>query len=62
MALREAKDVGLSDRRIAVSDEAHGGRSACAARKSLQIVPVYKRVDTCGAEFESFTPVSLFDL
>ena len=25
-------------------------------RKSLGIAPVYKRVDTCGAEFESFTP------
>ena len=25
-------------------------------RKNLGIVPVYKRVDTCGAEFESFTP------
>ncbi len=24
--------------------------------KSLGVVPVYKRVDTCGAEFESFTP------
>jgi len=27
-----------------------------AHRKRLGIVPVYKRVDTCGAEFESFTP------
>jgi carbamoyl-phosphate synthase large subunit len=25
-------------------------------RKQLGIVPVYKRVDTCGAEFESYTP------
>ena len=54
-ALREAKEVGLSDRRIAyltkrTEDEVR------ARRKSLEIVPVYKRVDTCGAEFESFTP------
>ncbi|MDQ1613476.1 MAG: carbamoyl-phosphate synthase large subunit [Pyrinomonadaceae bacterium] len=54
-ALREAKEVGLSDRRIAyltkrTEDEVR------ARRKSLGIVPVYKRVDTCGAEFESFTP------
>ncbi|MDQ1558263.1 MAG: carbamoyl-phosphate synthase large subunit, partial [Pyrinomonadaceae bacterium] len=54
-ALREAKEVGLSDRRIAyltkrTEDEVR------AHRKSLGIVPVYKRVDTCGAEFESFTP------
>ena len=27
-----------------------------AARKAKGIVPVYKRVDTCSAEFESFTP------
>src|SRR5687767_12587815 len=27
-----------------------------AYRKRLGIVPVYKRVDTCGAEFESHTP------
>jgi carbamoyl-phosphate synthase large subunit len=27
-----------------------------AARKAAGIVPVYKRVDTCSAEFESFTP------
>ena len=27
-----------------------------AYRKRLGVVPVYKRVDTCGAEFESFTP------
>jgi carbamoyl-phosphate synthase large subunit len=54
-ALREAKEVGLSDRRIAyltkrTEDEVR------ARRKSLGITPVYKRVDTCGAEFESFTP------
>jgi carbamoyl-phosphate synthase large subunit len=53
--LREAKEVGLSDRRIAyltkrTEDEVR------AQRKRLGIVPVYKRVDTCGAEFESFTP------
>jgi carbamoyl-phosphate synthase large subunit len=54
-ALRGAKEVGLSDRRIAyltkrTEDEVR------ARRKSLGIVPVYKRVDTCGAEFESHTP------
>jgi carbamoyl-phosphate synthase large subunit len=53
--LREAKEVGLSDRRIAyltkrTEDEVR------ARRKQQGIVPVYKRVDTCGAEFESFTP------
>jgi carbamoyl-phosphate synthase large subunit len=53
--IRAAKEVGLSDRRLAYltgssEDEVR------AHRKRLRIVPVYKRVDTCGAEFESFTP------
>ena len=54
-ALRDAKECGLSDRRISyltgsTEDEVR------AHRKRLSIVPVFKRVDTCGAEFESFTP------
>src|SRR5215213_2597117 len=53
--IRAAKEVALSDRRIAyltnsTEDEVR------AHRKRLGITPVYKRVDTCGAEFESFTP------
>ena len=28
----------------------------------MGIVPVFKRVDTCAAEFESFTPYHVFDL
>jgi len=53
--LREFKEAALSDRRLAYLT----GRSedeVRAYRKSLGLVPVYKRVDTCGAEFESFTP------
>jgi len=49
------KEMGLSDRRLAYLT----GRTeveARAYRKHLGIAPVYKRVDTCGAEFESFTP------
>jgi len=49
------KETGLSDRRLAYLT----GRTeeeARAYRKSLGIAPVYKRVDTCGAEFESYTP------
>ncbi len=53
--LRTFKEAALSDRRLAymtgrTEDEVR------AYRKRLGIVPVYKRVDTCGAEFESFTP------
>ncbi len=54
-ALREAKEAALSDRRIAYltgSTELE----VRAHRKRIGLVPVYKRVDTCGAEFESFTP------
>jgi carbamoyl-phosphate synthase large subunit len=53
--LREAKRVGTSDRRIAAlvgSSEAE----VRAARKAAGITPVYKRVDTCAAEFEAHTP------
>jgi carbamoyl-phosphate synthase large subunit len=53
--LRLVKEVGLSNRRIAyltgsTEDEVR------AHLKKLGVVPVYKRVDTCGAEFESYTP------
>jgi carbamoyl-phosphate synthase large subunit len=52
---RAFKEAGLSDRRLAyltnrTEDEVR------TYRKSLGLVPVYKRVDTCGAEFESYTP------
>ena len=53
--IRAAKEFGLSDRRLAyltATDEL----SVREYRKGLGIKPVYKRVDTCGAEFESFTP------
>jgi carbamoyl-phosphate synthase large subunit len=53
--LREAKEVGLSDRRVAYLTQ-RTELEVRARRKQLGIVPVYKRVDTCGAEFESFTP------
>jgi carbamoyl-phosphate synthase large subunit len=53
--LRCSKEYGLSDRRLFFltgSEELEVREH----RKNLGIVPVYKRVDTCGAEFESFTP------
>jgi carbamoyl-phosphate synthase large subunit len=53
--IRTAKEFALSDRRI--SFLTNSTESAVRERrKNLGIVPVYKRVDTCGAEFESFTP------
>ncbi len=53
--LRRAKEYALSDRRIAFLTDS-SEKEVRARRKDLGIVPVYKRVDTCGAEFESFTP------
>jgi carbamoyl-phosphate synthase large subunit len=53
--LREAKQMGFSDHRIA---ELRGSSAAQIAqtRKAAGIAPVFKMVDTCGAEFEAFTP------
>jgi len=53
--LRAAKQDGFSDRRIAYLTGA-SEHDVRARRHSAGIRPVYKRVDTCGAEFESFTP------
>jgi len=53
--MRIAKEYGLSDRRLSFLT----GSTELEVRdhrKAAGITPVYKRVDTCGAEFESFTP------
>jgi carbamoyl-phosphate synthase large subunit len=54
-ALRAAKELGFSDRRLA---------DLCAVteaeirdrRQALGVTPAFKAVDTCGAEFEASTP------
>jgi carbamoyl-phosphate synthase large subunit len=53
--LRSFKEVALSDRRLAYLTE-KSEDEVREYRKRLGVIPVYKRVDTCGAEFESFTP------
>jgi carbamoyl-phosphate synthase large subunit len=53
--LREAKRMGFSDARLARLASVTEGVIR-ARRKRTGITPVYKRVDTCAAEFESFTP------
>jgi carbamoyl-phosphate synthase large subunit len=53
--LRSFKEAALSDRRLAYLTK-RSEDEVRAYRKSLGLVPVYKRVDTCGAEFESYTP------
>jgi len=53
--MRQAKRLGFSDRQIAYirgMEEAAVRRT----RKALGVVPVYKTVDTCGAEFAAETP------
>ncbi|HPQ97618.1 MAG TPA: carbamoyl-phosphate synthase large subunit, partial [Thiolinea sp.] len=52
--LRLMKRKGFSDRRLAdlMSEKEHVVR---AARKRLNVRPVYKRVDTCAAEFATHT-------
>ncbi|MEO0813427.1 MAG: carbamoyl-phosphate synthase large subunit, partial [Myxococcota bacterium] len=53
--LRTAKEYGFSDRRIAhLTGE--NEVSVRRRRHAARLVPVYKMIDTCGAEFESFTP------
>src|SRR5512139_721320 len=53
--LRRYKRLGMSDRRIAALTGATEAQVR-EARHMAGIRPVYKRVDTCGGEFESHTP------
>ncbi len=53
--MRELKQAGFSDARLAVvlgTTEA----AVRARRETMGITPVYKTVDTCGAEFQAYTP------
>lgn len=53
--LAEAKQNGFTDKKVAElwqSDEL----SVSQFRKEHQLIPVFKMVDTCAAEFESVTP------
>ncbi|MGE0870241.1 MAG: carbamoyl-phosphate synthase large subunit [Kofleriaceae bacterium] len=53
--LRQYKRLGISDRRIAALTSASEAQVR-GARHAANVRPVYKRVDTCGAEFASHTP------
>ena len=53
--LKKAKSFGFSDKQIAfLKNEKE--EDIIKKRKELNIKPVYKLVDTCGAEFEAKTP------
>src|SRR5713226_5324950 len=54
--LRESKRMGFSDGRLAAAWRLEGQEKVRHLRKKHGVLPVYKRVDTCAAEFESFTP------
>src|SRR5437588_2233751 len=54
-ALSEAKRMGFSDLELA-EIWVTSGEAVRARRLETGVRPVFKRVDTCAAEFESFTP------
>ncbi|HXE07396.1 MAG TPA: carbamoyl-phosphate synthase large subunit, partial [Acidobacteriaceae bacterium] len=54
--LRAAKRMGISDERIADGWGLKSASDVREVRAKLGIRPVYKLVDTCAAEFESYTP------
>ena len=53
--LRRLKRLGFSDRQLAFS---LGGteEEIRAGRKAFEVIPTYRLVDTCAAEFEAYTP------
>ncbi len=53
--LREAKRIGTSDEQLAQLWKTSAA-AVRSQRTKAHIAPVFKRVDTCAAEFESFTP------
>jgi carbamoyl-phosphate synthase large subunit len=53
--MRAVKRQGFSDRQIAYATGTHED-TVRQYRKELGVIPVYKTVDTCAAEFEALTP------
>jgi len=53
--LLRGKKFGFSDRQLAVANGVSESEIR-AKRKSLGILPTYRLVDTCAAEFEAYTP------
>ena len=54
-AMRLAKQAGFSDRQLATLWHSTD-QEVRQRRKDLGVVATFKSVDTCGAEFEAFTP------
>src|SRR6202521_1623526 len=53
--LRRAKKLGFSDRQLAIANGVSESEIR-AQRKEAGVIPTYRLVDTCAAEFEAFTP------
>src|SRR5207253_1650491 len=53
--MRRLKRAGFGDQEIALAFDTTE-KAVSDRRAALDLKPVYKRVDTCAAEFESFTP------
>ncbi len=53
--LRRAKKLGFSDRQLAHS-LGTSEQEIRAHRKAAGVIPTYRLVDTCAAEFEAYTP------
>ncbi|MDB6147838.1 MAG: carB, partial [Spartobacteria bacterium] len=53
--LLRAKKIGMSDRQFAHLTGSTEGEIR-AQRKAAKIIPTYRLVDTCAAEFEAYTP------
>jgi len=53
--LKRAKKLGFSDRQIALA-KGTSEDEVRAERKAKGIIPGYRLVDTCAAEFEAYTP------
>src|ERR1035437_2234477 len=56
---RSAKRMGISDERLATEWKLEGAAGVAKVRElrtKLDVQPVFKLVDTCAAEFESYTP------
>jgi carbamoyl-phosphate synthase large subunit len=55
MPLLRAKKLGFSDRQLAVAIGTTESETR-VRRKSERVIPTYRLVDTCAAEFEAYTP------
>jgi len=53
--LRRAKKLGFSDRQLAHSS-GEDEEKIRERRKAASVIPTYRLVDTCAAEFEAYTP------